>query len=85
MSCPMTNPREYLDSVSVTLFALVSTLGDESAPAMTLHASRLMYVRLPEPLLSVATMAFIRPLANVISSFVLPVLSPKPWIRDTEC
>ena len=84
MSCPMTNPREYLDSVSVTLFALVSTLGDESAPAMTLHASRLMYVRLPEPLLSVATMAFIRPLANVISSFVLPVPSPKPWIRDTE-
>lgn len=44
-----------------------------------------MYVKLPEPLLSDVTMAFIRPLVKVISSAVLPVLSLKKWIRDTEC
>lgn len=43
-----------------------------------------MYVKLPEPLLSDVTMAFIRPLVKVISSAVLPVLSLKKWIRDTE-
>lgn len=77
MFCPMTTPLEYLDSFSVALFAPVSTATDESVPTSVFEESRLTYVKFPEPLLSVKTTAFRRPLEKAMTRFVLPELSEK--------